>query len=476
MNQTHWNDLSQKQKLTRIAILVTWTVLHIYISATRSLWQDELMRYRQMQMGFVEAMISLFNEQSPFAPGEILLGFLCKFSLGSFTPFELWSRLPSVLWGTLTLWLAMRVKSPLMLVLLALSVSMTSFTTQFRPYGALIFAGAFSFRLILDKNPLSRFETILSWITIFMTHIYGMGFMALAFAFRRDWTKALVALVYATAIGAIYMGFHEGQVHGWVGREAAVIDPTQFVQHTLRALGNPYRASFFLLPFALLGALHLTGTSLKLGGQIACHFFATLIAPLVANKLGHYEYVPRQIVGGIFGYLFLTALGVEKFTQILETIKIKPRHAHIALTALLVIVSGRAWFLYVVDGRPPISEQPLHRHKQNIELSIKSKDRNVVLLDPGGTGFFYFDQLKGEPQSVEQVKAGSLTFYKRCWADSYCVYQFDESAYAWRDLNELVDMPDFVSFVNGSSPKVDRLFYNAYTFKLVSAVPMHRTW
>ena len=476
MKLSDWQNFSKNQKLMRIVILIAWTALHVYLSATRSLWQDELMRFRQMQMGFGEAMISLFSEQSPFAPGEILLGFISKVLLSSFTSFELWSRLPSVLWGTLTLWLALRVKSPLFMILLVLSVSMTSFTTQFRPYGALIFAGAYSFWLIIDKKPLSRFENILAWLTIFMTHVYGIGFMALAFAFRRDWLKTVIALVYGVSIGAIYMSFHEGQVHGWVGREAARINPEQFVQHTLRALGNPYRVSFFLLPFALAGAFHIARTSFKLGTQVACHFFVVLIAPLIANKLGHYEYVPRQIVGGIFGYLFLATLGVENFIEFLKKVKINVPRIRIALFVLFTVISARAWFLYVIDGRPPLSEQPLHKHKQNVELSIKANDRNVVLLDPGGTGFFYFDQLKGPAQSVENIKIGDLTFIKRCWSDQYCVYHFDEAAYAWRDLNELAEMPSIVDFLNGDNPKIDRLFFNQYTFKPVAAMPMHRTW
>lgn len=448
-----------------IAITVAWTALHLYLSWNRSIWQDEVMRLQQMQMGFAEAMHSLFLEPSPFAPGEIVLGFLCKALFGAWTPFELWGRLPSVLWGTLTLLCAASLGSTLLTALLALSVAVTTMGTQFRPYAALIFSGALAFHLVWDRRSLSRGQSVFVWFSLIFSHLYGICFIGAASLLRWEWGRAVFSVLYIAALYWAFKAAHHGQVLQW-GPTAWTFDTREFTQHTLRMLGNPYTISFLLLPLAIWGVV--TAFRQNRWGTV---WGVTLLVcgvggPLLADILGSYGYIPRQAVGAVFPYLFFVAWGAMNL----------PQKIRVPAAALLLALMFRSWWLYTSDGRPPIGEQPLHKHKHLVEMAQREKFKNVALLDPGGTGFLYFEQAYGPQFKREYLNIGQRVFIQVCWESGFCLYQFNEPEFAWKDINELGQDPAVMAFLNGAAPRFDAVFATVYKFTLPLTAPLYRTW
>ena len=458
--------LSSKQRnALGYALVAAWTILHLYLSWNRSIWQDELMRWQQMNMGFREALHSLLLEPSPFTPGELVLGFLCKLLFGPWTPFEFWGRLPSVLWGTGTLLCALSLGSPLLAVLLSLSVAMTTMDTQFRPYASLIFGGALAFRLVWDRRPLTRGQSAFVWFSLIFTHLYGVCFIGAASALRREWARAIASLLLIVLLYWAFKSVHQGQVVQW-GPTAWTFDAREFTQHTLRMLGNPYTISFLLLPLALWGMVAAFRQNRRGAMAGIALLLSAVFGPLLADILGSYGYIPRQAVGAVFPYLFFVAFGAMNL----------PRKVRKPAAALLVLLMFRSWFLYTVEGRAPIIEQPLHRHKKLVAMTKEQGLKNVAVLDPGGMCFFYFEQLYGPGFTRDYLKIGGHSFEKICWEQGPCMYLFNEPAFAWKDLNELGYDSAVMAFLNGSSPRFEAVFATTADFKPQLTAPLYRTW
>jgi hypothetical protein len=465
--------------LMQLFVLLIWIVAASYISWNRSLWQDELMRFDQMQMSLVDALISLLKEPSPFAPGEILTAKLSQILFGSFTPFEFWARFPNVLWGAAALYVAIQFNSAPLTVMVFFSVAMASFSTQFRPYSQLIFAGAMGAYALLNPFSFNTKKSSLVYIILaLLGHLYGICFMGLAMVLRRRWFMGLGLILTAFSWVYFYTLFHQSSLKVWQG-EFKPYDWRLIYLMSLETLTDPYAARRIIAPAALLGIV----IGYK---KYKIHFFKFLffsgfvvLSPLAANYFGNYWYVPRQIVAGVVPVLILAGLGygylIDRATHFL------PRFASairvLALMALALAVA-RSWAMYVYVGRPSFAEQPLHKHKQNVQNVAHKKYERVLMLDPGGTGYFYFNSLFGPAQSQETIKYGELPYIKRSWlldnGVRFTLLHFDHSPWAWRDLNELTTLPDFEKTIEDFKPQ--SIIYNSYSFNYDRGIPLVRCW
>jgi hypothetical protein len=468
MIRSRWTDNATIAKV----VSTLWGILHLAFAANRSMWQDEYMRYQQMHMGLKDSFISLFQEPSPFAAGELILDHIARIILSSFTSFELWGRFPSVLFGALTVYLAALHRRWVLVALLGLSVSLTSFSTQSRPYASLIFCGAIAFRMMADTTPLSRGERWLAWFGVLFGHIYGICYVGLGALWTRQWRLLVGSIIAVVCTMGLYMTFHSGHVTGWLGGEITLLDfPAWFQWGCITLYNNRIIAKALFLPFLLGLGVILWLHPLKNGLGVTLFFLCALGGPQLANIFGNYSFVPRQMVGGLFAALYIPAAAAAAPF---------PHKYRIGILLLLfspaLLLGANAWRQYVMHGKPPVAEQPLHKYKQRVAESLEAGDHNVLLLDPGGMGYHYFQRALG-PDAVTIVKAGPYEVIKRCWPRrSYCVYHFDVSDFAWKDLNELALSPAFMKFVNGTMPAFDRIIANAYSLTLPTKVAVQRTW
>lgn len=463
----------RKRLLQSSAILAIWTILHLWLSSQRSVWQDELARYVQMHQSVWDSLVSLFKEPSPFSPGEVILGHLSKLVFGKWTSFEFWGRLPVVVWGSLTLAIAVRLRDPFLAAILFFSTSMTSFTTQFRPYGALIFGGALAFRMLAYSHPLRNWERRSIWFSILFGHLYGICFIGFACLLKKMWKPAFFSAGYVVLILFFFQLAHSGHLFVWDAHFNWNFDLRETAQHTMRAVFNPYRAPFFFLPIAILGWLVLFKDSLRRWLFTTLLLLCMLVGPLVANYIGQYYFTPRQIVSLIFPALALTSMGVGVLDRMRPLKKL--------IMFGLILVMARSWYLYTFEGRPPFADQPLHIHKKLVEKIAHEKHDFVILVDPGGTGYHYFLRTFGEPSSVQNIKMEAFVFRDVTWRDlarasKLRLLHFDQSEFAWRDLNELATAPVFQDFVSKNEKDLDAIIYNSETFRISTSVPLYRAW
>jgi len=439
------------------------------------MWQDEIARYDQMRMPVWDAFKSLFSEPSPFAPGELVLGFISKFLFGSWTSFEFWGRLPVVLWGSATLALAVRQRDPLLVGLLIFSTSLTSFTTQFRPYGALIFGGALAFRMVAIQTPLARWERFLVWFSILFGHLYGICFVGLACFLKRRWWPTVTAALYVVGLLIIYRSVHDGSIVVWKDTHTWNFDFREAAQHTLRAVFNPYRTAFLLLPIAAIGFISTWRRNKTCGLHATIILLVMSIGPVIANYLGKYYFTPRQIVSLIFPALVFSSLGIKNLIHFSRRFKFH-KIIKVAISSLVILVMLRAWTLFVINGRPPFADQPLHRHKHIAERLLKENSDLVVLVDPGGTGYHYFIRALGPPSIDRIVRLGEFEFRSRVWTHGFELFHFDQSDFAWRDLGELAHSEVFRDYLKAHQSRIDGLIYNSEKFHLETSIPSFRAW
>lgn len=451
-------------------IIGIWTVLHLVISYRRSFWQDEFARLYQYRMTFRESLIDLFAERSPFAPGELILGRVSQFLFDGWMPYEFWMRAPSVLWGSLTLWIGLQMRIPVLGALLFFSASLTSFSTQARPYSALIFSGALLFRMLWDRRPLSRAENCAFWFAAIFGHLYGICFAGVGAFFSKSWNKLAACVIWVAVLLAIYTSVHHGTLSAW---NWPLIEPRVIARETLAALSNPYRVGNLC---ALLVVIYLANLcskprkNLGLALGITAYFGLTLAAPLAVTIYSHYFFVPRHLMAAMPGFLVLTALGLDLLLS-----KFKSRQKFFLQNTFIMGVGVIPWTIFTIFGKPPFTEQPLHRNKDRVEEVIKARDQNVMVLDLGGATDFYFKEKLGPALKTEPISTGGLDFNKSCWS-TLCVYSFAQSEYAWLNLAILTDKKEFVAFANGDSPRFDRILYANDQFPLKTEVTLERLW
>lgn len=468
------------------SLIFLWTVGHLYLSGHRSMWQDELTRYGQMQMPLLAALKSLFQEPSPFTPGEIILGFLSKGLFGSFSEFEFWGRVPSVLWGTATLLLAYRMQRFILFLLLFFSVSLTSFCTQFRPYAALIFDGALAVYILDATVRYSWKEKLIFALSVVFGHLYGIVFIGFAFFLRRKFLATLLCVLYLALVTACFYIAHQNSLIVWTVKPNT-IDFRSYLGWLSKTFGSPYgelKLVLFVLP--IIGFLFSCTKNLSRTLQHGLLFFVTLALPFLANLIGNYAFVPRQVVGALFSFYYFVDLGIS---CAVEPAPARPtpqtyfrkaiHYGRPVLWALILLFWAGAWKGYVFEGKPPFAEQPLHKYFDVAKQTLLEKDRNVLLIDPGGMGYHYFLRTYGEKIEVHKEQHAGHEWVVRCWPEkNFCLYHFDESEYAWKDLNEIAELKEFRDFALGQNPSFQRIIYNSFEFRFPrdTAVKLNRAW
>jgi hypothetical protein len=451
-------------------VLFAWLALHMYLSDQRGFWVDEWFRYRQMNMGFFTALKDLFSEISPFAPGELVLAYLNKALFSHFFSEELWMRLHSVYFGVLTLWVALRSKERFLAPLVFFSVALTALSTQFRPYSALIFGGALSFYLIRKKEPLDAVDQFFCWFNLFFGHIYGICFASFAFFFRRDFVKVAVSVAYLAVVMAIHYSmrtpFH------FVRDIPPAID---VVKQTLGTIGNPQKAAYFFLIFCVMGLAHLFKKNRKQSYLLGTLLFLSTVGPVIATYLGKYYFLPRQVAGGTFIFLGLTAIGLQVSCEYLKK-RLSQLASH-ALTATAVAVILASWMAFLM-GTPPFIDQPLHRFEQIATAAKERRYKNVLWLDSGtmNSAQFYFRSVYSDPtaEGSEQL-LGGLKTQKLCVAKTTCVYIMTENAFVWDSL-KMAQTPEVKRLIEGKVVPFDIIVHSFYKFPLETSTPTLRIW
>lgn len=437
------------------------------------------MRYQQMQMSLWDALRSLLAEPSPFAPGEIITGKLSQLLFSSFTPYEFWARLPNVLWGAGVIILSFLIGNPSLVIMTLFSVSITTFSSQFRPYSQLIFAGALGSYIVLFKESL-RYKTNVAWFCILglFSHLYGTCFIGLALLLRKRWIPGLILISSAFFWVYIYTHFHEKSLVVWQDKFKPYDWKLVYIM-SLETLTDPYGTRKVIVSTFIIG---LFAGYFKFRNEYIKFILYSaflVISPLAANYIGNYWFVPRQIVAGIFPVIMIASIGYEyAIKKVINNVKSSSKYFRIFAYTLLLLAAARSWIMYVKVGRPPFAEQPLHKHKQIVQSVILNKYERVMLLDPGGTGYFYFQQILGNPKSEQVIKNGVLPFINRKWKTTelgnFNLIHFDDSPWAWKDLNLLTTMDDFDSIVREFEPQI--IIHNSYIFEYSKNIPVVRCW
>ncbi|MBI3542039.1 MAG: hypothetical protein HY075_02010 [Deltaproteobacteria bacterium] len=451
------------------AILALWGIVNVWIAHGRSAWMDELARYEEVATPVKAGLKTLLEEASPFVPGELLLGYVARGLFSRVATEEVWGRLPSLLFGGLTLWLALRMRKPVVAAVVFFSAAVTAYSTEFRPYSALLFAGALSFFLLWErKRKLTRFESALTWFTIFFTHLYGICFVGMACFFRRDWAKAAAAALYVVAFLGVYMSYHHGGVGDWTV-------PAQFpgwggtIKQTLGNLANPHKASYLIAPLFAVGAWRLwaAGERERLG-WLALLLAVTIGAPMLAVVVGRYVFYPRQIVGAVFPFLFVAALGLEWLAARARL----PKLALPAGTAVMAVT----WFLTSVLHVPPFVNVAFHTYNRTLQHAVAAGSRNIFIFDIAGTFKFYLPRRLGREKSSEMLKAYGMTLLKQCWENGACTYSLQDSKFMWGGEDALVTSKDFDAFLRDRAFAIDRIIYGMPRLALETPIPSERTF
>lgn len=469
----------RNSKTRKHFILITclaWTAVHLYLSHQRGAWVDEWWRFRQMNFGLFAALKDLFIEISPFGPGEILLGKLAQLILSPFSIPELWGRIPSLIFGALTVWLALTSGQRFLILPTLFSVSLTTFSTQFRPYAALIFGGALAFRMIWDNRPLSRFEKILAWFNAFFGHVYGMCFVAFASFLRRWWIH-----VVGTAVYIVLIFIARELVGATTSRGASAADFAPFfttVKQILGTLTNPHKASYVVAPLAAYGLFRACQRDKSALWKAAVFFGMTIVGPIVATVIAKYYFLPRQVVGALFGVLWLAAIGLEDIAERLRRARLP-----VALAWVLnIAVSVGPWAAFVA-GVPPFVDQPLHKFRQIAERSVAMGAKNVLWTDPGTSqsADIYFERVLGKPivTAQSQTIAGVQTA-KSCWKQGLCIYFMNDVAATWDKSRLIAPDSPMLKILSSSDIKFDVLVYSAdyppSSFPLKTDALVMRIW
>lgn len=426
------------------AVVLAWFALHAYFSAHRSMWVDEWARYDQMKLGLLDALKSLFSEISPFAPGEILLAWLDKQLFSTFLSDDLWMRLHSVYFGALTVWLACRSRLRFLIVPIVFSVALTAFATQFRPYSQLIFGGALAFYLIIKREKLDRIDQGLTWFGLTFGHIYGICFVGMASVFRRDWFKAVFAVLYVSAILAVH--HHFKTPHVGVLNFPPLIET---VKQSLGALGNPHKAAYFFSIFVVIGLATLFKRDRPLALKLSALLAASVLGPILATYAANYYFMPRQVVGGSFIFMGLAAIGLSQ-----------ARHRFLSKSRVMAVIwvsvaicSIGPWLAYV-RGVPPFIDQPMHKFKALAANLIKEGYRNVLWMDSGtaGSARIYFTKAMNAEPAESIMDQFGFSLLRLCWSEkSFCVYILRDSDSVW-DKDKLLRSPDFQRLLASGQP------------------------
>ena len=202
----------------------------------------------------IKGIQELFDEPSPFSPGEIILNYVARILFSGWLPEELWARLPGIFWGLGTLFITQRISRDRRLwalpFLLSFSVALIMISVEMRPYASLIFGGAAATLILREPGSKDILVSWVAWMGLIFTHIYGICFVAFASLVRGRWQRALFGFSFVGVILALY------------GRHAKPGDNPQIpfftmVRELLGVLGNPHKVSILFVLFFVVGLIYL---------------------------------------------------------------------------------------------------------------------------------------------------------------------------------------------------------------------------
>jgi len=417
------------------AAVLTWAVMTLFVSYHRSFWGDEFVRIGQMQSGFIESVVAILREPSPFNPGEIVLDWVSKLSLaGLGVPAEVWGRVPGIAWGAATLYIAFELARAnkvfrFVPLFVAFSAPLVSFAAEMRPYASLFYSGALCFQILWQRGLHTKTSRFGAWAVVLFGHIYGICFVLFSLAvsslpqqwrtrLKSEWVKVIVgtAIVLIALLqpkldltsqsNAIYPSF-------WaIARQIGGI------------LTNPHKASYVICPLALLGIIYLARVFPRRALDTLILLGASILGPLLATIASHYFFVPRHVVGGAFSFLALASVGLSWLT-----LKFIPDYIAWAIAAFVSIVP---WTMAILLHIPPFPNQPLHRFREVAREIYEKKLKTVAVLDVCNAHILqhYMTKLQGQaPQLSPPVQISGEAAEKSCWPDGTCFYSLKESKY-----------------------------------------------
>ena len=426
---------------------------------------DELSRIEHVELGSLWlALKGVFSEPSPFTPGEIVFLYGVKKVFSNFLPLELWLRSFALLQGLLALWLSFKSRTPYLWFFTLFSASLTSHSTQARPYSALFLAGTFLYLTMFERTVFTRSELWLMRVQTFFTHVYGLLFLLVAQLFRKDRLWAGITFVYSVAFTATYMKFHSGEFSGWSSN--LLLPPLgEFVRQTAGVLGNPHKASFLFLPLFLVGIVASIRTNRSNLGRILLYFGLTVGGPVAALVVGKYAYFPRQVVAATTGFLAICALGLLFIID-------QARHNRKALpiTSLVILLTAwfagaRPWVRSTVFKMPPFPDVAFHQYRDVVATfgPQSNSGDNILIIDGAGTYQFYLKRIYGPASNTEHdVMFKQLKLRRDCWKNHFCVLTYYDSNLTWTTdfsnppqlIQDLINAPEF-GFIKVVGPWVD---------------------
>lgn len=375
-----------------ITIAVIWFILHVLLAYNRSISSDEGAKVDWLSFSILKALYMQMSEYAPYTPFDMLFGKIADLLVGKFLPLELWSRIPSCFFGALTVFLgaeyARRYDRWLLVGPLFFSVTLTSFACQYQPIAALINSGAVLYLSLLKPDLING---LIMWVHIFAGHIFGICNIGLGALLRKP-PKIKIVLSSFLMVASILI------IHKLIQRPFSSLTAEfphfiDVVKQILGAFSNPHKASYLVFPVSVVGIFRLAKRDINTLWKIVLYFSATVFLPLGSLLVSHYQFLPRYIVGGLFGYLVLFA---EGGAAIFELKVFPPRLIKSMAFAATLIASAGTWSLYIM-GVPPFVDQPLHKLHRIVEKWDNDQMLNVLLVESGMAGSykFYLDKKYG---------------------------------------------------------------------------------
>lgn len=195
---------NQKEILLLIVILIAGTILRLYRLDYQSFWNDEIITINILSSSLVQIITDYDITNLP-------LYFLLVCPLLMFENHELWVRLPSVFFGSLSIFLIFITlrnwlgKSIAFLgsALMAISPFHVFYSQEARPYSLLVFLSLLSFWFLQEslkrqENKWLKLGFVISIVTVLYCHAVGIAFFGFLITYilisvpRRKWKEWLL--------------------------------------------------------------------------------------------------------------------------------------------------------------------------------------------------------------------------------------------------------------------------------------------
>lgn len=361
-------------KISVIVVIILWVSFAILLAAKRSFWWDEMLRLRQSYMSIPDALLSLWGEPSPFAPGEIFLNWLFQKIFSSTLPAEIWSRLPGITFEAATIVVSFFIaksdkRARFLPVFVIFSVSLAMLSVQMRPYGSLAFCGAMAVAILL---PDLKVPSLLVLISVSLGHIFGICYISLALILRRRYKLAAVGIcivvftLLITKISPIQSLYSPPNLF-------------EILPMVLFGLTNPVWASYFHAVLFTVGIILSISIRQYLGVNIMLVLVAATLGPASVIIASGYYFSLRHFIGAIVPFLYFSSLG-------LDWIAGKIKNNKIVILVLILVILGSSiqpWMHVFIFGKQrPLVDQPIHKFREIKKEIVENNHKKILLLNP----------------------------------------------------------------------------------------------